>query len=134
MTTAADLLAAVRGFLKADIAPKLSLDAAFKLKVAANALSIAEREAQAGAETKAAACAAMANFLGKAGSYEDHTNSLTAQIRAGKARWDDPALLACLETLAAGKLRIDNPRYPALQALAAAESGESALSTPRQPL
>lgn len=133
MTDAADLIAAVRGFLKSDIGSKLDPAAVFQLKVAANTLGIAEREARMGAQTEAAAHRALVGFLGVQGPYANLIAQLIAAIRSGEARWDDPALLAYLESIAAGKLRIDNPRYHALDALQA-RSGESGLPTPHEPL
>lgn len=102
---ARELVEAVRDYLVDDLGPRAEGRDRFILRVAANALSIAAREIEAGGADASAHSARLAE-LG-VGSEEE----LGAAIRAG--RFDDrrTELVAALWTTTLTKLAVANPDY-----------------------
>lgn len=103
--SAAELVAAVREFLRADVMESTTGAVRFNARVAANVLAIVEREL-ALAEPSAAAHHARLAALGVGDDAE-----LAAAIRAG--RFDDrlPEVVAALRDSTRERLAIDNPRH-----------------------
>ena len=87
--TAAELVAAVAGFLESDVRGRLEGADAYKLRVAVNALRIVERELSAGPALAA----------------------LAALIRDGQLAVDDAALRAYLVRSVQARVKIDAPGY-----------------------
>ena len=107
----AELFAAVSGFLKDDVLPKLTGNEAYHLRVAMNALSILEREMSAAPALDAAETERLYALLGEAGTREGLNHALCAGIRAGKLTYRDPRLMDHLMKTTMGKMSIDNPKY-----------------------
>jgi len=93
------------------IRPSLDPRNAFLARVAANAMATIGRELTQGAAAEAAAVAAMAGLLGKAGGYEELSAELCARIRSGELTVETPGLLPALRTMARDQLAIDQPSY-----------------------
>lgn len=101
--TAAELVAAVAGFLETDVREATTGQVGFHARVAANALRMVERELLAGS---AADVAVALEGLG----YADE-NQLAAAIRAGELD-DRPAeVLDCLWVLVRHRLDVAHPGY-----------------------
>ena len=107
----AEMLAAVRGYIEAEILPGLRDDQWFTIKVAINVLAMVERELRLGPDTEAAAISRLAALTGATGSLDDLTRALALAIREGRIALDDPALLAHLRRTTDDALRINNPQW-----------------------
>jgi hypothetical protein len=105
LPTAAELVAAVRDWLALDVADAATPPNRFHLRVAANTLSIVERELQAAA----AHAAAHANRLERLGVEDDR--ELAAAIRSGRIDYRDPELRELVWASVRDKLAVANPRY-----------------------
>ncbi|MDW3218920.1 MAG: DUF6285 domain-containing protein [Acidimicrobiales bacterium] len=103
--SAAELVAAVRTYLADDLGPRSEGRDRFLLRVAANALAIAEREISALPEDAAAHAEMLAAF-GVASEAD-----LSAAIRAGSLDARHAELAAALWTTTLAKLAVANPRY-----------------------
>ncbi len=111
--TAVELLSAVCQWLTDDHAPTLEGGARFQALVAAQALSIAARELEAGPAHAAADAAALAPLV-KAGSADDVDalrRLLAAEIRAGDHDADLPAVARVLREHVRRKLALARPGY-----------------------
>jgi hypothetical protein len=93
------------------IRPGLDPRNAFLARVAANAMATIGRELTQGAAAEAAAVAAMAGVLGRAGSYDELNAELCARIRSGELTVETPGLLPALRVMASAQLAIDQPSY-----------------------
>ncbi|MFI9557288.1 DUF6285 domain-containing protein [Nonomuraea endophytica] len=102
---AAQLVAAVRQFLEADVLPAVEGRVRFHTRVAINVLGMVEREIELG-PAQAAEHAERLAGLGVGSDAE-----LATRIREGRA--DDPALLAALTAAVRAKLDVANPGYAA---------------------
>ena len=112
--TAAELLAAVADFLREEAMPALDRSESrlgFQMRVAANALSILEREARLGPAADAREHARLVKLLGRDGSLADLNRDLARQLRDGRRDERDPALMAHLEATVADKIAIANPKW-----------------------
>lgn len=123
--TAAELIAAVAGFLEKKAAPQLDAATAFHLKVAINALRIVERELQQGDRAAAGDRERLAALLGtvpgnapgnEAGSLRALNAELCARIEAGTICTGDRALREHLLRSTLDRIAIDSPKYPSLKA------------------
>lgn len=131
--TAAELIAAVAGFLEKKAAPQLDAATAFHLKVAINALRIVERELQQGDRAAAGDRERLAALLGtvpgnapgnapgneagnEAGSLRALNAELCARIEAGTIGTGDRALHEHLLRSTLDRIAIDSPKYPSLKA------------------
>lgn len=103
--SAAELIAAVRDYLVDDLGPRSDGRDRFLLRVAANALSIAEREIEA-LPVDAPAHAAMLASFGAASESE-----LSAAIRSGALDDRTAELAAALWETTLAKLAVTNPAY-----------------------
>ena len=106
---AAELAEAVRGFLEAEIIPKLE-DARLKFRalVAANALGILGRDLALGAALQQEEAALLSGLLGYGGEARALNEELCKRLRGG----DVPAgALESLRRIAVLKLIIASPKY-----------------------
>ena len=111
---AADLLAIARTMLREEVAPGLSGDARFKVLMVANAMAMAIRESEHGADLDAGALADLRSLYEEPdATAEDLSRRLAQDIRAG--RFDGDAAAANLHRLLLTDIRrrlaIGNPRY-----------------------
>lgn len=113
--TAAELVAAVAGFLESEVAPALDGRIAFHTKVAVNALRIVERELTAGSVAEAAEAARLRPLTGADGSLAELNSALAGQIRDGTLSTSDDQLRSHLIRSVLARIAIDNPRYPSLR-------------------
>jgi hypothetical protein len=109
--TPTELLNAVAEFLRNDIAPKISGAAAFKLRVATNAIDLVVRqlelsEPRAGDELKR-----LIKLLDENGSLIDLNRKLADSIAAGAVDLRTPGLADHLWQTTMDKLAIDQPNY-----------------------
>ncbi len=109
--TPTELLNAVAEFLRNDIAPKISGAAAFKLRVATNAIDLVVRqlelsEPRAGDELKR-----LVKLLGENGSLLDLNRKLAASITTGEVDLRTPGLVDHLWQTTMDKLAVDQPNY-----------------------
>lgn len=103
--TAVELIEAVREFLERDVTEATEGRVRFHARVAANALSIVERELRSGGEP----AAAHERRLAELGIGSD--SEFAAAVRSGALddRWD--AVLTALAATVADKVRVANPNY-----------------------
>ena len=90
--TPAELIGAVADFLRADIAPRLSGHAAFKLRVGVNALDLVVRQLGREARSDAAEAERLADLLDASGPLEDLNRKLSEQIASGAMDLGTPGL------------------------------------------
>ncbi len=122
--TYAELLAAVRRFLEADVVPRLEGPLKFHARVAANVVAIVEREMETEDEQLRAEAERLAGLLGAAetlapdrSSRRDAIRRLTVdlcrRIRNGDADTGDwrTAVLAHTRATVREKLAVANPKY-----------------------
>jgi hypothetical protein len=116
-TQAAELLEAVRTFLREDVVPQLEGFSAYTARVAANSLAIALRELELGDGLEQIDAQAAARF----GIDPDEgpvAQQLAVRLRDGAIQ-PDPDFVAYLKRRTLKALEIDNPKYSGyLQALA----------------
>jgi len=93
------------------IRPSLDPRNAFLARVAANAMATIGRELTQGAAAEAAAIAAMAEVLGRTGTYDALNAELCERIRSGELTVETPGLLPALRVMATDQLAIDQPNY-----------------------
>jgi len=106
-----ELVGAVKRFLQEAAMPALEGRVSFHARVAANALSIVERQLDAGADAETEAHARLRGLLGRDGSYDDLEAELCARIRSGELGLDSPGLGDHLRATALAKLAVDQPHY-----------------------
>ena len=111
--TPVELIQAVAGFLRADIAPHLSGHAAFKLRVALNALDLVTRQLKQEAGGNAAETERLSKLLGIDGSLLELNRALAARIAAGEMDAATPGLVDYLWQTTLDKLAVDQPNYAA---------------------
>ena len=111
LSPAADMLAAIRAYLEAEILPSLRDDKRFNLRVACNMLAMIEREQRLGPQLDAEEEARLAALTGETDAFEALNRRLALMIREGRIAIDDPQLLDHLRRAAAAALRINNPQW-----------------------
>jgi hypothetical protein len=109
--TPAELIGAVADFLRADIAPRLSGHAAFKLRVGVNALDLVVRQLGREARSDAAEAERLADLLDASGPLEDLNRKLSEQIARGAMDLGTPGLADHLWQTTMDKLAVDQPNY-----------------------
>ena len=112
--TASELLAAIADFLREEVTPVLDRAEprlGFQMRVAANALSILEREARLGPAADAREHARLVKLLGRDGSLAELNRELARELREGKCDERDAILMAHLEATIADKIAIANPKW-----------------------
>lgn len=111
--TPVELIQAVADFLRADIAPQVSGHAAFKLRVALNALDLVTRQLERESGGNAAEAERLSRLLGVDGPLRDLNRALSARIAAGEMDAATPGLLDHLWLTTLDKLAVDQPNYAA---------------------
>lgn len=109
--TPAELIGAVADFLRADIAPRLSGHAAFKLRVGVNALDLVVRQLGREGRSDAAEAERLADLLDASGPLEDLNRKLSEQIASGAMDLGTPGLADHLWQTTMDKLAVDQPNY-----------------------
>ena len=112
---AAELVEAVREFIETEVLPAIA-DARlrFRVLVAANALTIAQRDLQIGDELLAEEVAVLEKLTGSraAGTPRERSTALTRELARRIRRGDVPhGALEVLRRIAELKLRSASPRY-----------------------
>ena len=109
--TPTELLNAVTEFLRSDIAPKISGAAAFKLRVATNAIDLVVRQLELSEPRAADELARLVRLLGENGSLLDLNRKLADSIAAGAVDLRTPDLADHLWSTTMDKLAVDQPNY-----------------------
>lgn len=112
-TTSAELLAAVRNFLREQVLPELDGFKAYNTRVAANALGIVARELELGA-AMAALDQQMAADLGLDAQSVSIPRHIALALRDGRMVADGK-ILTYLRKRTLLAIAIDNPKYSGLQ-------------------
>lgn len=113
--TAAELVAAVAGFLEDKAMPQLDAHTAFHAKVAVNVLRIVERELALGADADRAEHARLRRLLGQEGDLKALNAELCERIADGRLATDDAGLRAALLDSVLARMTVDSPKYPSLK-------------------
>jgi hypothetical protein len=114
--TPAEILAAVAGFLRADISADITPHAVFQARVAANALEIARRDLELGPAADAEELGRLQRLLGRAGSLLDLNRTLAQRIAEGEFTLETPGLAEHLWKTTLDKLAVDQPSYSGYRA------------------
>ncbi len=116
--SAEELLGGVEAFLRKDVLPQLSGASIYKCRVAANILSIVQRELAAGDQADDAELQGLQQLLGResegydTGSRLDDLNAeLCTAIRSGQLDDSRREVMAHVRTTLQDKLAIANPKY-----------------------
>ena len=116
--SAEELLGGVEAFLRKDVLPQLSGASIYKCRVAANILSIVQRELALGDKADSAELQGLQNLLGREGEGDDSATQLDdlnaelcASIRSGKLDGQRAAVMSHVRTSLQDKLSIANPKY-----------------------
>lgn len=109
--TPTELLNAVAEFLRNDIAPKISGAAAFKLRVATNAIDLVVRQLELSEPREADELTRLVKLFGENGSLADLNRKLADSIAAGAVDLRTPGLVDHLWQTTMDKLAVDQPNY-----------------------
>lgn len=112
--SAAELVAAVKAFLRDTARPQLTGHAAFHARVAENALAIVERELASRPGQEAEEARRLADLLGESGSSDALNRKLARAIADGHMTIDTPGLLDHLKKTAIAQVEVDQPNYSGL--------------------
>jgi uncharacterized protein YigA (DUF484 family) len=119
--SAEELLAGVEAFLRKDVLPQLSGASVYKCRVAANMLSIVQRELAQGPAADKSELEGLENLLGRKTDNEDIqaelddlNQELCAKIRSGELDDQSEAVIAHTQRTLVDKVGIANPRYAGL--------------------
>lgn len=108
-----ELVKAVADFLRNDIAPQISGHAAFKLRVAINALDLATRQLALSGDSDAAELHGLTMLLGVHGTLPDLNRDLAARLKDGSVDLTTPGVKEHLWETTMAKLAVDQPNYAA---------------------
>ncbi|MBX7159214.1 MAG: hypothetical protein K1X95_02900 [Acidimicrobiia bacterium] len=111
LPSAADLLAACRGFLEGDVMDALTGRLRFHTRVVANVLGVVERELRDGPVADAAELAGLVALLGHDGDIGELNAELAARIRDGSLDERRAEVLTHVRETVEAKVRISNPGY-----------------------
>jgi hypothetical protein len=111
--TPAELTKAVADFLRNDIAPQISGHAAFKLRVAINALDLVTRQLSVQGDSDAAELHGLTMLLGVHGTLAGLNADLAERIAQGDVDLDTPGVKEHLWQTTLAKLAVDQPNYAA---------------------
>jgi hypothetical protein len=109
--TPEELIKAVTDFLRDDIAPGVTGHAAFKLRVAINALDLVTRQLALASPGEAAEAARLSQLLGRQGTLGELNGLLAEQIASGEMDLHTPGLAEHLWQTTMDKLAVDQPNY-----------------------
>lgn len=113
--SAAELVAAVKAFIRDTARPQLTGHAAFHARVAENALAIVERELAARPAREAEEAERLQGLLDSGSDDAGELNRKLAEaIRAGQFTLETPGLLEHLKKTAIAQVEIDQPHYSGL--------------------
>ena len=119
--TAEELLAGVEKFLRNDVLAQLGGSSVYKCRVAANMLSIVQRELAQGPAADKAELERLEKLLGRVSEKEglqaaldDLNQELCARIRSGKLDDQREAVVAHTRKTLIDKVGIANPKYAGL--------------------
>jgi hypothetical protein len=119
--TAEELLTGVEKFLRNDVLPQLKGASVYKCRVAANMLSIVQRELAQGPAADKAELEGLQTLLARASDKDDVQASLDdlnaefcAKIRSGELDEQREAVIAHTRRTLIDKVGIANPRYAGL--------------------
>ena len=108
-----ELTKAVADFLREDIAPLVSGQNAFKLRVAINMLELVTRQLALEAASDAAEGERLQRFLAMQGSLFELNRALAEKIAKGEMDLQTPGLAEHLWQTTMDKLAVDQPTYAA---------------------
>jgi hypothetical protein len=108
-----ELVHAVADFLRNDIAPQITGHAAFKLRVAVNALDLVTRQLTLSQASDAAELHGLTMLLGVHGSLEGLNADLADRIAQGDIDLATPGVAEHLWQTTMAKLAVDQPNYAA---------------------
>lgn len=109
--TAPELIDAVKGFLRDDVAPELTDKKAFNLKVVLNLLETLKREFVQGDDAAMRELEGLRDLVGHDGTNEDLSKELCEMIRDGRMPTDSQLLQDELWRATLSRIAIDNPSY-----------------------
>ena len=109
--TPEELIKAVANFLRDDIAPAISGHAAFKLRVAINALNLVTRQLALEQSGNLDEAVRLSGLLGMQGTLKELNGVLAARIASGEAGLQTPGLADHLWRMTMDKLAVDQPNY-----------------------
>lgn len=109
----AELTMAVADFLRSEIAPIISGHAAFKLRVAINALDLVTRQLSSQEGSDAAELHGLATLLGVDGTLAELNQDLADRIARGDVDLETPGVKQHLWQTTLAKLAVDQPNYAA---------------------
>jgi len=108
-----ELTKAVADFLREDIAPLVSGQNAFKLRVAINALDLVTRQLTLEAASDAAEAERLRRLLAMQGSLFELNRALADKIANGELDLQTPGVAEHLWQTTMDKLAVDQPAYAA---------------------
>ena len=114
--TPAEILTAVAAFLKTVTGPQIAPHTAFQLRVAANALEMAQRDIALSPAEDAAEHARLTALLGHDGGLLELNAELARRIETGEADLTTPGLAEHLWATTLAKLAVDQPNYSGYRA------------------
>ena len=114
--TPAEILTAVAAFLKTVTGPQIAPHTAFQLRVAANALELAQRDITLSPAQDAAEHARLTALLGHDGGLLDLNIELARRIETGEADLTTPGVADHLWSTTLAKLAVDQPNYSGYRA------------------
>jgi Domain of unknown function (DUF6285) len=109
--TAAELLDAIREFLKRDVMPAVEGRVQFHTRVAINALGMLEREVRLGPELDADERARLGALLGHDAGVASLTTELASRIRDGSLDDRRDEVVTAVRESVRAKLLVSNPDY-----------------------
>ncbi len=109
----AELTKAVADFLREEIAPLVSGQSAFKLRVATNMLELVTRQLTLAAASDAAEAERLQGLLAESGSLRELNRALADKIANGELDLNTPGLAEHLWATTFAKLAVDQPTYAA---------------------
>ena len=115
MPESTELLASVHDFLRADVMKETTGRTRFLSLVASNSLAILLRESSLLAEHRSEEHARLKALLGEKRSIAELRANLCEALRNGAMPLDEPGITSHLRQTVMNQLRIDQPKYPALQ-------------------
>ena len=116
--SAEELLGGVEAFLRKDVLPQLSGASIYKCRVAANVLSIVQRELALGEKADSTELLGLQQLLDREGEgfdtssrLDDLNAELCTDIRGGKLDEQRDTVMTHVRTTLQDKLAIANPKY-----------------------
>src|SRR5690606_1666416 len=119
--TGDDLLLAVLHFLRNEAMPLLDGAAAFKVRVAANALELVHREIEGAGDVEAAEAERLTALLNQNGTIDELNRVLCEAIRSGRMDLSTPGLPEHLWQTTLDKIAIEQPTNASYRSLRAAQ-------------